>query len=101
MSRVPHTATPADTSQRVAAEQARLYREMSVERKLEIVEDANRTARLLALSGLASRFPQASEQELHLRLFHLIHGTELATRAWGPLPEHPTRKGRQRSGEDV
>lgn len=64
-----------------------LYRAMSFDRKIELVEDANRTARILALSGLASRYPQASEAELHLRLFHLIHGRELATRAWGPLPE--------------
>ena len=64
---------------------------MSVERKLEIVEDANRTARLLALTGLQARFPEASEKELHLRLFHLLHGSELATKAYGPLPRNPTR----------
>ena len=77
---------PRDTSPEVQAAQLQCYREMSVERKLEIVEDSNRTARLLTLTGLASRFPSASEEELHLRLFHLIHGSELATKAFGPLP---------------
>lgn len=60
---------------------------MSIERKLELVEDANATARILALTGLAARHPGASESELYLRLFHLLHGPDLATKAWGPLPE--------------
>lgn len=79
----------SDTSPAIEAAQLELYREMSVERKLELVEDANATGRILALTGLARRHPGASESELHLRLFHLIHGRELATKAWGPLPEDP------------
>ena len=79
-----------DTSPEVGAAQLQCYREMSPQRKLEMVEDANETARILALTGLASRYPEASESELHLRLFHLIHGNELAGKAWGPLPEEPT-----------
>ena len=78
---------PSDTSIAIASLQLRRYREMSVERKLELVEDANSTARILALTGLATRHPGASESELHLRLFHLLHGRELATKVWGPLPE--------------
>jgi hypothetical protein len=82
------TARPlTDTSPEIHAAQLQRYREMSVERKLELVEDANATARILALTGLAARHPDASETELHLRLFHLLHGRELATKAWGPLPE--------------
>ena len=77
----------ADTSPEIEAAQLQCYREMSPQRKLEMVEDANETARILALTGLASRYPEASESELHLRLFHLIHGNELATKAWGPLPQ--------------
>jgi hypothetical protein len=76
-----------DTSPSTESAQLELYRRMSVERKLELVEDANATARILALSGLAVRHPGASEGELHLRLFHLLHGRELATKVWGPLPE--------------
>jgi hypothetical protein len=77
----------SDTSPEVEAAQLERYRAMSVERKLELVEDANATARILALTGLAARHPGASEAELHLRLFHLLHGRELAAKAWGPLPE--------------
>jgi hypothetical protein len=76
-----------DTSSVVESAQLQRYRQMSVERKLELVEDANATGRILALTGLATRHPGASERELHLRLFHLLHGRELATKAWGPLPE--------------
>jgi len=78
---------PTDTSPEIDSAQLQRYREMSAARKLELVEDANATARILALTGLAARHPGASERELHLRLFHLLHGRELATRAWGPLPE--------------
>jgi len=88
----PTTEDPqTDTSTEVKAAQLRNYREMSVPRKLEIVEDANRTARILALTGLQSRFPEAGEKELHLRLFHLILGSELATKAYGPLPGDSAR----------
>ena len=80
-----------DTSTHVEAAQLRCYRGMSVPRRLEIVEDANRTARILALTGLQSRFPEAGEKELHLRLFHLILGSELATKAYGPLPGDSAR----------
>jgi hypothetical protein len=82
-------ARSRDTTAAAESIQLQVYREMSAERKLELVEDANQTARLLALAGLAARFPDASEEELHLRLFHLVLGTELATRAYGPLPEPP------------
>jgi hypothetical protein len=78
---------PSDTSTAVESAQLELYRRMSAGRKLELVEDADATARILALSGLAARHPEATESELYLRLFHLIHGRELATKAWGALPE--------------
>ena len=87
VSRSKAPSTLMDTSPDVESVQRALYRRMSVERKLELVEDANATARILALSGLAARHPRAATKELHLRLFHLLHGREVATKAWGPLPE--------------
>ena len=51
-----------DTTPEAEAVQLHCYREMSVERKLALVEDANRTARRLASNGLASRFPEASQE---------------------------------------
>ncbi len=75
-----------DTSAESQGAQWACYRRMSAVRKVELVEDANRTARLLALTGLAARFPDANEAELQLRYFHLLWGRHLATKVWGPLP---------------
>ncbi len=65
--------------------QLEIYRRMPAERKLELVEDANRTARQLALAGLRRRYPDDPPERLHRRLFDLILGPELAARAYGPL----------------
>ncbi len=45
----------SDTSPEIEAAQLERYRAMSAGRKLELVEDANTTARILALTGLAAR----------------------------------------------
>lgn len=77
----------SDTAPEIAALQLAIYARMSPERKLAVVEDANRTARLLTLSGLRKRHPEADEDEIRLRLFHLVLGEELATKAYGSLPD--------------
>jgi hypothetical protein len=53
-------------------------------RKLELVDDLNRALRLLALSDLRRRFPDASEKELLRALADRLLGPELAARAYGP-----------------
>ena len=77
-------ALATDTSLEAAGIQLEIYRNMPVERKLELVEDANHTARVLALAGLAQRFPNDPPERLHRRLFDLVLGPELAQRAYGP-----------------
>ena len=74
-----------DTTPAAAKLQLEIYRKMPVERKLELVEDANHTARLLALAGLAERYPEDPPERLHRRLFDLVLGPELAARVYGPL----------------
>ncbi len=74
-----------DTSPEAARLQLEIYRKMPVERKLELVEDANHTARLLALAGLAQRHPEDPPERLHRRLFDLVLGPELAERVYGPM----------------
>lgn len=78
-------AAPSDTSPEAARIQREIYREMTVGRKLELVEDANHTARVLALAGLAQRYPDDPPERLHRRLFDLVLGPELARRAYGPI----------------
>ncbi len=65
-----------------------LLRGASPPRKLAMVLDANRTARTLALTGLRERHPNDPPALLRRRLADLWLGSELAVRAYGPLPEH-------------
>ncbi|MGE0882354.1 MAG: hypothetical protein AB7P14_02310 [Blastocatellales bacterium] len=44
------------------------YRKMSAAQKLQIMQDLNRTAQLLALSEIRRLHPNASARELQLRL---------------------------------
>ncbi len=77
----------SDTSPDAAAVQIRVLREMPATRKVSLVEDANRTARHLALAGIALRYPDASEALRFRLLMDLVLGEELAARAYGPRPE--------------
>jgi hypothetical protein len=65
-----------------------LLRAASPARKMALVLSANRSARLLALTGLRERHPGESPARLRRRLADLWLGPELATRAYGPMPEH-------------
>ncbi len=65
-----------------------LLRNASPQRKLAMVLSANRTARLLALTGLRERHPSESPARLRRRLADLWLGTELAAKAYGPLTAH-------------
>lgn len=74
-----------DTSPDAEAVQIEIYRRMPARRKLELVAEANRTARELALAGLRSRHPEAGPEELFRRLMDLALGEELAAQVYGPL----------------
>ena len=74
-----------DTSPDVAEVQLRIFRAMSPARKIALVEDANRTARRLALAGIELRFPHASESERFRLLMDLVLGKDLAEKAYGPF----------------
>jgi hypothetical protein len=63
-----------------------LLRRASPARKMAMVLDANRTARLLALAGLRERYPDDSPQVRRRRLADLLLGPELAAKAYGPFP---------------
>ena len=65
-----------------------LLRRATPARKMAMVLDANRTARLLALAGLRERHPGESAAALIRRLADLWLGPELAAKAYGPLNDH-------------
>lgn len=75
-----------DTSPTATDVQLRLLREMTPTRKLRLVEDANATARSLAMAGIRLRHPDATAAQ-HVRfLMDLVLGKELADRLYGPAP---------------
>ncbi len=66
-----------------------IYRAMPAWRKLEIVDDAIRTGRRLAMAGLRNRHPGESPERLRRRLLDLVLGEEMARAAYGPLDDVP------------
>jgi hypothetical protein len=77
----------ADTSLDAEDVLLAIYRRMPVWRKVELVEDANRTARQLAMCGLRSRHPDEPPSRLRRRLLGLVVGEETALRLYGPLDD--------------
>ena len=57
-----------------------LYRLMPAWRKAELVDDAIRTSRQLALAGLRRRYPDADADELRRRLVALVLGESEVSR---------------------
>jgi hypothetical protein len=76
--------TPPETERVLFA----MLREMPPWRKLEMVAQLNRAGRELALAGLQTRYPTATQAELRRRLADIVLGGELAARVYGPtIPE--------------
>jgi len=73
----------SDTNPKMEALQIELWRQASPTRKMHMLAQLNASARLLALTGLRSRFPGASEAELHRKLADLLLGEELAHKVYG------------------
>jgi hypothetical protein len=73
-----------DTSEAAAGIQIEVLRAMPAARKIALVEDANRTARRLAMAGIALRFPEASREERVRLLMDIVLGADLAERVYGP-----------------
>jgi len=77
----------ADTRPEAEAVLIGLLRQAPAWRKVHMVDQLNQAVRLLALSGLQTRYPSATPQELRRRLADLLLGPDLAARVYGPLPE--------------
>ena len=70
---------------------ARVLREMPPRRKVELVEDANRTARLLALAGIGARHPELSAEQRLRMLRDLVLGEGLAQKVYGSQSDSRSR----------
>ena len=77
----------SDTPKEIEDLLVNIYRGMPSWRKIELVEDANRTARQLAWAGLHSRHPSESKTRLRRRLLDLVLGEETANKIYGPAVE--------------
>jgi len=75
----------SDTHPKMEALQIQLWRQASPTRKMHMLAQLNASARTLALMGLRSQYPQASEAELRRRLASLLLGDELAHKVYGEL----------------
>jgi predicted component of type VI protein secretion system len=62
--------------------QIELWRSASPTRKMQILAQLNQSARLLALAGLRSQYPESSETELRRRLAGLLLGEEIAYKVY-------------------
>ncbi len=63
------------------------YRRMSAARKLQIMQDLQQSAWMLALGEIKRQHPQASERELQLRLASRWIEPELMRKAFGWDPD--------------
>jgi hypothetical protein len=79
------TALFPDTHPKMEALQIQLLRQASPTRKMNMLAQLNASARLLALTGLRSQYPDASEAELRRKLADLLLEEELARRVYGEL----------------
>ena len=75
----------SDTHPKMEALQIQLWRQASPTRKMHMLAQLNDSVRLLALAGLRSRFPNATEAELRRRLADLLLGEELAQKVYGEI----------------
>jgi len=81
----PYRELYPDTDADAERVQMEIYRRMQPWKKIQLVEEANRMSRALAMAGLRSRFPDASPEEIRRRFFGLWLGEELAAEVYGPL----------------
>ena len=77
----------SDTNPEIAELQRDLLRQVGPARKLAMLGEMNKTVKVLALSGLRSRYPNDSPAVLRRRLADLILGPELAAKVYGPFVE--------------
>ena len=77
------TALYSDTHPKMEALQIQLWRQASPTRKMNMLAQLNASVRLLALTGLRSQYPQATEAELRRKLADLLLGEELARKVFG------------------
>ncbi|GIV17338.1 MAG: hypothetical protein KatS3mg022_2773 [Armatimonadota bacterium] len=76
-----------DTDPHVEEILVQMLRQAPPWRKMQMLAELNATVKVMLLSGLRQRYPNASEAELRRRLAGLLLGEELASKVYGELPD--------------
>lgn len=79
------SALYSDTHPKMEALQIQLWRQANPTRKMHMLAQLNASVRMLALAGLRSRYPHASEAELRRRLAGLLLGEDIARKVYGEI----------------
>ncbi len=74
-----------DTHPKMEALQIQLWRQASPSRKMNMLAQLNKSAQMLALAGLRTQYPRASEAEIRRRLAGLLLGEESARKVYGEI----------------
>jgi hypothetical protein len=81
------TARPRDTSVRADEIQFERLRAMSPQERAELMTALTFAVQDLAIAGLRLQYPDASDDELRLRLAARRLGDDVVKRVWGWPPE--------------
>jgi len=76
------TALYIDTHPKIEQMQIEIIRRMPSWKKFATVDDLNETVRAFALSGIKQSYPNASSEQIKLRLAERILGAELANKVY-------------------
>jgi len=76
-----------DTSEEADRVQFAILREMSVNDKARLLADLNATVQRLAFTGMRQRYPDASDDEIWLRLAAQRLGRDLVRKVYGWDPD--------------
>jgi hypothetical protein len=79
---MPSEPLSADTPLEMEQRQIEAWRRMSDAEKAGLIASLTCAALEMAEAGIRARYPNASERELFLRRAILLHGRELAARAY-------------------
>jgi hypothetical protein len=80
---------PRDTTERADELQFELLRAMTPQQRGEIFTALTLAVQDLAMAGMRLRFPNATDDELRLRLAVQRLGRDVVKRVWGWSPEEP------------
>ncbi|HPB30477.1 MAG TPA: hypothetical protein PLB62_03380 [Candidatus Sumerlaeota bacterium] len=76
------TALYSDTHPEMEALQIRLIRQMPPWKKIAIVDGLNEAVKILAISGIKQRHPEATAEQVRRMLADLLLGEELARKVY-------------------